>query len=336
MNNKIYAVLRVDKITNLSDLASRSRHNLRQDKSPHTDPTRKNVLFGLRTVSEITKKWKDTTEGLKIKSNSVLAVEYLITTSNEFWSVATSSQKKEWAERSYKFVQEKHGAENILSAALHLDEQTPHWHILLIPIDTKPRLDKKTGKLKEFRGLNASAFFDGSDMMSKLQDAYHAKVGDLGLDRGIKGSKALHTTVKAFQKGINRASKPLPELSKADHAAAMFGRETPTLKSFKKGVAGLQWASKAPEREQSAMRKVKELAKAKHEALKDKAEAEKNTERANARTDVQRRKNVELENQLALSREHLLEQARALESQAVELQYLKQKDSKVLPFARPK
>lgn len=334
MNNKIYAVLRVDKITNLSDLASRSRHNLRQDKSPHTDPTRKNVLLGLGTVPEITKKWKDTTEGLKIKSNSVLAVEYLITTSNEFWSVATSLQKKEWAERSYKFVQQKHGAENILSAALHLDEQTPHWHILLIPIDTKPRLDKKTGKLKEFRGLNASAFFDGSDMMSKLQDAYHAKVGDLGLDRGIKGSKALHTTVKAFQKGINRASKPLPELSKADHAAAMFGRETPTLKSFKKGVTALQWASKAPSREKSAMQKVKELAKAKREAEEAKTEAEKDKVRADARCEALKRETFELKQQLSQANEIILEKDSALESQAVELQFLKQKDSKVVPFAR--
>ena len=340
MDNKNYAVLRVEKIKSLAGLAGRARHNLRQGETPHADRTRSNILRGPSTVSEITQAWKDKTDGLKIKENAVLAVEYVLTTTHEFWETATSQQKKDWANRSLEFVQKKHGAENILSSALHRDEVTPHWHILVVPIDTKPRVDKKTEKSHAFRGLNASAFFDGVRALSKLQDDYHAVVGDLGLERGVKGSKARHTTTKAFQKALNRADKPLPVLTKADHAAAAMGIETPALKARDKAVAALQMAAKAPQREQSALRKVKELAKAKAEAEKElakaKDEAEKERERANARTEALRRKNIETESHLALTRDHLLEQTKAVESLATELQYLKQKGEKVLPFVRPK
>lgn len=349
MNKKNYAVLRIEKIHSLGELAGKARHNLRISNVPHANKNKENIYRGPGTISEITQNWRDITHGLPIKEKAVLAVEYVITTTHEFWETATKEQKKAWASRSRKFVEDKHGAENVLSSALHLDEKTPHWHILVVPIDTKPRVIKKMGRpkkgekrkedktLKPYRGLNAGAFFDGSEMMSKLQDDYYAQVCDLGLERGVKGSKALHTTVRDFHKGLKVAEQPMPNLTKADYALAAVGVETSSLQNHKKAVAGLQWASKAPQREQSAMRKVKELAKAKHEALKDKAEAEKERERANARTDVQRRKNVELENQLSLTRDHLLEQTKALELQAVEIQYLKQKDgAKVLPFSKPR
>lgn len=348
MNKKNYAVLRIEKIHSLGELAGKARHNLRISNVSHASKKIENIYRGPGTIREITQNWRDITHGLPIKEKAVLAVEYVITTTHEFWNTATSEQKKAWASRSRKFVESKHGAENVLSSALHLDEKTPHWHILVVPIDTKPRVIKKMGRpkkgekrkeektLKPYRGLNAAGFFDGAVVMSKLQDDYYAQVCDLGLERGVKGSKALHTTVRDFHKGLNVADKPLPDLTRADYAGASVGIETPTLKAYREGVAGLQWASKAPERERSALRLVKELAKDKRKAEEAKAEAEKNTERANARTDALRRQNIETENQLSLTREHLLEQTKALELQAVELQYLKQKGEKVLPFVRPK
>lgn len=346
MNTKNYAVLRIDKIHSLGELAGKARHNLRISNVSHANKNKENIYRGLGTIREITGAWRDITNGLAIKSTSVLAVEYVITTTHEFWETATKEQKKAWVKRSYDFVSAKHGAENILSAALHLDERTPHWHVLVVPIDTKPRIVKKMGRpkagekrkedktLKPFRGLNAAAFFDGSEMMSKLQDDYYATVGDLGLIRGVKGSKARHKTVRDFHKGLKVAEQPMPNLTKADYALAAVGVETSSLQNHKKAVAGLQWASKAPEREQSAMRKVKELAKAKREAEEAKTDAEKDKVRADARSEALKRETVELKQQLSLANEIIVEKDSALESQAVELQYLKQKDSKVLPFAR--
>jgi hypothetical protein len=316
MATKKIAIMRVQKIKSLGGLAGRARHNLRSGDTPNANNKKDNIVRGPQTVAEVTSAWRDATEGLTVRKNAVLAVEYLLTASPEFFAEATKDERRKWAERARKFVEDKHGTENILSEVLHLDEKSPHWHILVVPKDKK-------GK------LNASAFFDGREMMSKLQDDYHAEVAGLGLERGLKGSKAKHQTVKAFYRKVNDASKPIPEPTKADYAAAAVGVETSTLRAYREAVAGLQMVAKAPTRE-----------KLRHEeaiqAQKARTEAEKNMERADARADALRRKFVEIENQLALTQEHLREQTKALESQAVELQYLKQQGNKVLPFVKPK
>lgn len=317
MAPKKIAILRIQKIKSLGGLAGRARHNLRSAETPNADSKKDNIVRGPGTVAEVTSAWRDATEGLKIRKNAVLAVEYVLTASPDFFKTATKDERKKWAERSFKFVEDKHGASCVLSAVLHFDEKSPHWHILVVPKDKK-------GK------LNARAFFNGREAMSKIQDDYHAQVAGLGLDRGLKGSKAKHQSLKSFYRKINDASKPMPELSKAAHAAAAMGIETSALKAHREAVAVLQIASQAPTRERLRYEEA-------IEAQKAKTEAEKNRERANARAEAEKRKNVDLQNQLALSREHLLEQARALEAQAVELQYLKQKDgAKVLPFSKPR
>ena len=316
MATKKVAIMRVEKIKSLGGLAGRARHNLRSGDTPNANNKKDNIVRGPQTVAEVTSAWREATEGLTVRKNAVLAVEYVLTASPEFFTEATKDERRKWAERSLKFVEEKHGAENVLSAVLHLDEKSPHWHILVVP-------KNKKGK------INASAFFDGREMLSKLQDDYHAQVASLGLDRGLKGSKAKHQSLKSFYRKVNDASKLLPELSKADYAAAAMGMETSALKAHREAVAVLQIASQAPTRERLRYEEA-------IEAQKAKAKAEKEQERANARADALLRKNVEIENQLALTQEHLREQTRALESQAVELQYLKQQGNKVLPFVKPK
>lgn len=330
MTPKNFAILRIQKIKSLGGLAGRARHNLRQIETPNADPNRKNIVRGPGTAAEVTAAWRTATEGLTVRKNAVYAVEYLLTASPEFFKTASAAKRVEWAKKSLKFIEDKHGAENVLSAVLHLDETTPHWQILVVPLDTAPRTDKKTKKLEAFRGLNARAFFGGAEMMSKLQDDYHAQVAGLGLERGLKGSKAKHQSVKNFYRLLNQVSKPVPKPSKTDFAAAAIGIETSTLRAHRKALAGLQRVAGMHQRDKHLKGEVVDARKAK-------ADAEKEQERANARTDAMKRKNVELENQLSLTKDHLLEQTKALELQAVEIQYLKQKDgNKVLPFSKPR
>lgn len=317
MTQKNFAILRVQKIKSLGGLAGRARHNLRQIETPNADPKKINIVRGPGTSAEVTSAWRTATEGLTVRKNAVYAVEYLLTASPEFFKTASAAKRVDWAKKSLKFIQDKHGAKNVLSAILHLDETTPHWQILVVPLDKK-------------RKLNARAFFGGAELMVKLQDDYHATVASLGLERGLKGSKAKHKVMKAVYRAHNAESEPLPDLTRADHAAAAIGIETSTLRARKNALAALQTRAKAPQL--AKLHKAEAI-----EAQKAKAEAEKEQQRANARADALRRKNVEVENQLALTREHLIEQTKALETQAIEIQYLKQKDgAKVLPFSKPR
>lgn len=136
----------------------------------------------------------------KVRKNGVRAVEFMMTVSPEVM------QRKDFNATKYlnacgKWAREKFGDENVFFIAYHFDEKTPHVSLLLTPID-------ENGK------LNARKFFGGREKMSELQDDFFEKVGkEFGLERGIKGSKAKHQTIKSYYSQLNEQDKNVAELT---------------------------------------------------------------------------------------------------------------------------
>lgn len=135
----------------------------------------------------------------KVRKNGVRAVEFMMTVSPEVM------QRKDFNATKYlnacsNWAREKFGKENVFFIAYHRDETTPHVSLLLTPID-------ENGK------LNARKFFGGRDKMSALQDDFYNSVGkEFGLDRGIKGSKAKHQTIKSYYEKQNQKDQELEKL----------------------------------------------------------------------------------------------------------------------------
>ena len=99
-----------------------------------------------------------------------------------------------WAEDNYKFFCKKFGEENIISFSVHLDETTPHAHVLAIPTAIKKQRGRvKSGeqrKVKEVVSFKAH-FGDLSKANSrkaafqKWHDDYYQAVGKKwGFERG--------------------------------------------------------------------------------------------------------------------------------------------------------
>lgn len=136
----------------------------------------------------------------KVRKNGVRAVELMMTVSPEVM------QRKDFNATKYlntcsNWAREKFGKENVFFIAYHRDETTPHVSLLLTPID-------ENGK------LNARKFFGGRDKMSALQDDFYNSVGkEFGLDRGIKGSKAKHQTIKSYYEKQNQKDQELEKLA---------------------------------------------------------------------------------------------------------------------------
>lgn len=101
---------------------------------------------------------------------------------------------KKWLQKNYDFASEQWGAENIVRFSLHLDEKTPHIHCVFIPITNDGRLSAKEviGNRKDF---------------VNLQDKYAEQMKEFGLERGLRGSKAKHETVKEFYGREERETK---------------------------------------------------------------------------------------------------------------------------------
>jgi 5S rRNA maturation endonuclease (ribonuclease M5) len=133
-----------------------------------------------------------------IRKNGVLCVEMLLTASPEYFRPDDPSLAGFYEpERLADFQQAVHSwldkeyGDRIVRAELHLDESTPHVHAYLVPLDER-------GK------LNCRGLFGGREKLSQFQDSYANALSPLGLERGIKGSRAKHTTVKQYYAAVTK------------------------------------------------------------------------------------------------------------------------------------
>lgn len=131
---------------------------------------------------------------------SVLGIDVILTVSPEYFRPEAPERAgtwqieklEEWQSRALAWAQSVFGSENVVSAIVHLDEATPHMTVMVAPIDNTPR--KKGAQCR----LNAARWLDGGAKLSQLQDSYAEALASLGVERGIRGSKAKHQSVSQF------------------------------------------------------------------------------------------------------------------------------------------
>ena len=193
-----YAILRTAKLKSFGEIGGSLSHNYRTRPTPNADPTRTadnahSSPTPFSAMNAIKQRLPD-----KTRSNAVLCVEYLITASPEWDGWQNKAKEQDFFKRSLEWLEKRHGKENVVATSIHRDETTPHLVAYVVPIDPQ-------GK------LNAREFLGGRAKLSKMQTDFHIKVKDLGLERGLEGSKAEHKTVKEFYAELQ---EPLPKPEK--------------------------------------------------------------------------------------------------------------------------
>lgn len=220
-----FVVLRFAKFRTLSALGAASAHNTRTAKAglAHTTPPPdgRGVLV-LDGQSDAATAWKDRAAAVGLKKprrDAVLAIEAVMSASPSWFDTATPEERDEWTERSLDYARDIFGADNILQASLHLDEKTPHLHILAIPLEQKARA--KAGRPRKGRkpskrpatltwGLNARGIIGTPDKMREHQTNYAAAMADLGLRRG-RPKRATATHHKSAAQYRDEAAKDRAE-----------------------------------------------------------------------------------------------------------------------------
>ena len=120
----------------------------------------------------------------QIKTVSNIACEYIITSDNEFFNRIGEKETRRFFETAYKFVCEYKdlGEQYILSAKVHNDEDTPHLHLVFLPVvHTK---DKKGNDIDK---LACSEFWKEKDSYRRLQNAFYEYMilNNFELERGL-------------------------------------------------------------------------------------------------------------------------------------------------------
>jgi hypothetical protein len=203
-------ILRIEKLKTFGNITGSDDHVTRNRETPNADPTKENVrLIGgedSRPLEQIVKE-KISTLLHRPRKDAVLCTEMFLSASPEYFRPDDPSRSgywsnermQQWAIFSRAWLVENYGSKCV-RAELHLDESTPHIHAYIVPVNDK------TGRLSHdymFGGRGGQ----GRKKLSKLQDSYAEALAPLGIERGVKGSKATHTKVKEYYQAVN--SEPL-------------------------------------------------------------------------------------------------------------------------------
>ena len=116
----------------------------------------------------------------QIKKVSNVMCELIITSDKYFFDLIGENETKRYFQMAYDFVKDYQnlGEQYIVSAKVHLDETTPHLHIVFIPVIHK--FDKKSGKMID--KISCSEFWKGKNSYKKLQDSFYKCVRNNGFD----------------------------------------------------------------------------------------------------------------------------------------------------------
>ena len=241
-----YAILRFQK-RKAGGIAACERHNERKKEAyksnPDIDVERSKNNYHLVPPPRYTYK-KEINRmvaeaGCKVRKDSVLMVETLITASPEFMNSLPPEEQKEYFSMALDFLAERVGRQNILSAVVHMDEKTPHMHLCFVPITPDNR-------------LSAKAFLGNQKSLSQWQTDYHERMSSRWneLERGQSSmeTKRKHIPTWLF-KTATRLDKQYGEIvsalsdinvfnagKKRDKALELLASWLPDVEKFSKEI----------------------------------------------------------------------------------------------------
>ena len=193
-----FAILRTAKLKSFGEIGGSLSHNYRDRPTPNANPqqTPQNE-HSLKNAESVMSAIKDKLPE-KRRKDAVLCVEYLITASPD-WVGWNRLEEKKYFDDAKKWLEDKHGKDNVIATTIHRDESTPHMVAYVVPL-----VDGK---------LNAKHFLGGREKLSKMQTDFADNVGQsVGLSRGLEGSKAEHQTIKQYYANVNTAVKVSPDV----------------------------------------------------------------------------------------------------------------------------
>ena len=133
----------------------------------------------------------------QIKEVSNIVCEYIITSSKDFFDDIGETETKRYFETAHKFVSsyKNLGEQYILSSVVHLDEETPHMHLVFIPV---VRTKDKNGH--DIDKIACSEFWKAKDSYRQLQNAFFEYMTSNGFDlnRGVTSDRK-HIAVSTFK-----------------------------------------------------------------------------------------------------------------------------------------
>ena len=237
-----YAILRFAKYKG-PEIGHIESHNERTKEkyasNPDIDTSRSHLNFHLVSPERKYRAEAETqiaAAGCRTRSDSVRVVEVLVTASPEFFKSKKKAEIKAYFQEALGFIQQHQNPRTIISAAVHMDEKTPHMHLCFVPLTEDKRLSAKeiVGNKKKLTWWQDEFW---KHMVKKYPD----------LERGESASKTgrTHIPPRLFKEAVhlNRMkdqiiailndSNPFNKKSKAEELETLLDKYVPGVEAMR-------------------------------------------------------------------------------------------------------
>ena len=237
-----YAILRFAKYKG-PEIGHIESHNERTKEkyasNPDIDTSRSHLNFHLVFPERKYRAEAETqiaAAGCRTRSDSVRVVEVLVTASPEFFKSKKKAEIKAYFQEALGFIQQHQNPRTIISAAVHMDEKTPHMHLCFVPLTEDKRLSAKeiVGNKKKLTWWQDEFW---KHMVKKYPD----------LERGESASKTgrTHIPPRLFKEAVhlNRMkdqiiailndSNPFNKKSKAEELETLLDKYVPGVEAMR-------------------------------------------------------------------------------------------------------
>ena len=220
-----YISIQINKAKGSADTGA-SDHIERKTIPKNADPTRTHLN---RELVEFPDGVSDRTEAIshrirtagikrKITPGQVRAIRIVLSgTHEDMIKIQGEGRLDEWCDDNLQWLQRTFGNENTVSAVLHMDEHTPHIHATVVPIVTGERRKakkKQTEGKRSYRKKANTVRLCADDVLTReklvtYHDSYAKAMEKYGLQRGVRGSEARHTTTAQYYRDLIRQTSEL-------------------------------------------------------------------------------------------------------------------------------
>lgn len=137
----------------------------------------------------------------KIRTDAVKFLTHIFSGSHDQMHKILRDEKafQGWLQKTFEFAKKEFGRENTIKVALHLDEKTPHLHIVTVPLTSDGR-------------LSAREIMGNKKDMQRRQDQYAELMKEFGLERGVPGTGIKRETAQDYNRRLKLAELELDKL----------------------------------------------------------------------------------------------------------------------------
>lgn len=204
-----FVVMRFKRIKTWGHVYHVRRHNTREMECRHLekDALPPRLIVGTADVASSIRKVLDR-YGVKHKAGEVLALEYVVSTSRVVFDGLEGDERErqviDFVVCSLRAFCDRFRIEGqIVSAALHEDERTPHLHVVVVPLINEPD-NRRKDKAPIYR-LSAKRVIGGRGDMSREQTRFASFFAEMGLERGKERSGARHVSNRQHEALLEQA-----------------------------------------------------------------------------------------------------------------------------------